>query len=177
MKQCIEIVIFFFFVCNINALSSDDFIVQSSNYPNRYRTKIYLGQIWDNVQIDDNLIEVKNYEIWSGYKDVLLFYYENIEITTARLRPNDQYHTVVDITIIGKGFCTISEITVGNLMGDVISTYGEPKYNHPHDGLIYSVYRINDPHVDRSDARLYNMSLIHKDNVIQKIQIHYVYNI
>jgi hypothetical protein len=169
-----------FCISNLYALSSDDFIVQqvTTSGDHTYRSKIYLGQIWGEAKIDDKLVKTETRETWSGYKDVVIYYYENIEIITARFIRDAPYRWIVDITITGKKYCTMREITVGNSIKVVEGIYGKPHYELPSEGFIYSVYRINDPHSDYGDnTREYNISYIHKNNIIEKITVHYVFNI
>lgn len=167
-----------FCICKIHAISTDDFIVKSQNDQNQHNVKIYLGRIWNNVQIDDNLIDVRAYENWSGYKDVIMYLYENIEIVTAKVISDMQYRLVVDISITGNKFSIMNEITIGSNINEVEALYGKPQYTLLSEMLTYSVYRINDPHSDwDNNIKMYNISFIQKENIITKIQIHYVYNI
>ena len=182
MKR-IYICIILLCICKLYALSSDDFIIQQAidNSNIRYRSKIYLRQIWEEAQLKDTILKTEYHEQWSGYKDVIIFYYENIEIVTAKVIPNVSYRWIVSIIITGKKYCTMSEITTGDLMANVISIYGIPNSELLYDGLTYSNYRINDPYSDYGNKempiRMYNISFIHKNNVIQKIQVSYIYNI
>jgi hypothetical protein len=165
-------------ICNVYSLSSDNYIIQSSNYNQRHRTKIYLGQIWDESQIDDNLIKVDVYETWSGYKNVFIYYYENIKIVVSQVMSNISCKIIVDISIIGKKYATSDEITVGNHMEDVISIYGKPTITLTSGELIYFSYRINDPYSDwGSETRLYDLCFIFRDDVIIEIVVQYVHNI
>jgi hypothetical protein len=179
MKK-ILVVSLVFSLYKLYALSSDDFIIQESDVSKRYRVKVYLGQNWDEVNITDKLIRQEVYENWSGYKNVIIYYYENIEIVTAQQMPNSPYRSIVDITVTGKKFSTMSEITIGSHVEDMIRTYGEPKSTFPSDlseDKEVFVYEIFDPHSAWNDITLIKMSIVHDGTIISKIIVYYVYNI
>jgi len=161
------------------ALSSDDFIIQRTvASPSGHRTKIYLSQVWGETEIDDKLIKTETCEQWSGYRDVVIYYYENIEIITARFIRDAPYRWIVDITITGKKYCTMSGITVGDSIKDVIAFYGKPDLERTsEDGDDYTIYGINDPRAEYNGVRQCGINFIHKNNVITKIMVYYGWSI
>jgi hypothetical protein len=175
------IILLFLVCCKLSALSSsDDYIIQSSGYiSGNARTKIYLGQIWGTFEVKDNLIKTESFEVLGdGYKDVIIYDYENIEITTAQFFPNIPVRVVVVIRIKGNKFCTWNNITIGGSIDDVTSIYGQPDYKLNSDGLIYLVYRINDPHsAYQHNLMQYSINFIHENNIVKEITVHYVINI
>jgi len=184
MRQAVFLVItalmlMMFCAGKLFALSSDDFIVQRAISHDRFfRPKIYLSQIWGEAQIDDRLLKTETHEQWSGYRDVIIYFYENIEIVTATVFPNAPYRWIVDIAIIGNGFHMKSDITVGHTRDDIIVFYGNPLYELSSDGITYINYQINDPRADYG-YNLVRLSLTFtlKDNVITRIRVNYIYNI
>ena len=166
-------------VGKLHALSSDDFIVQQAvSFPGGYRPKIYLSQAWGEAEMDDKLIKTETREQLSGYKDVVIYYYENIEIITARFISDAPYRWIVDITITGKKYCMISGITVGDSIKDVIAFYGKPDLEgKSENGEDCSIYSIDDPRATYNDVREYGISFIHKNNIITKIMVYYVWSV
>jgi len=166
-------------VYNLYALSSDDFIIQQSinNRNVRYRPKIYLGQNWGEAKIEDNLLKTETYKQWGTYEDVVIYYYESIEIVAARYIPNAPYRTTVQITIIGGKYLTTKEITVGNSINDVIAIYGKSRYEQPHEGMIYSIYEIDNPYSDYMELQSIRINYVHQNGLIQRIRVSYAYSI
>ena len=166
-------------VCQLYALSSDDFIIQQSiNTRNvRYRPKIYLGQNWGEAKIEDKLLKTETQEQWGRYKDVVIYYYDNIEIVTARYIPDAPYRTTVQITVTGSKYYTMNEITVGNSIVDVIASYGKPQYEQISEGMVYSFYDFDNPYSDYKDLQAYRINFIHENNNIMKIRVSFAYNI
>jgi len=161
------------------ALSSDDFIIQQAidNNNIRFRPKIYLGQNWGEANIKDKLIKTEIHEQWGMYKDVIVYFFENIEIATARYIPNATYRRTVQVIVTGDKYFTMSEITVGSSINDVTSIYGKPKHEQQYEGMNINIYEIDDLHSEYSELQAYRIGFIHKDGVVKKIRVSYAYSI
>ena len=175
-------VYFYLFVfCSVRlfSLSSDDFIIQQSiDMGNvRHRPKIYLGQTWDELNIKDKLINTEKYEQWGLYKDVVIYFYENIEIVTAQYIPNAMYRTIVQITITGNKYFTMNEITIYDLVSHMISIYGKPKIEQSYESMVYSLYELDNPRSDYIDLQSLHLNFISLNGIIQKIRVSYAYSI
>ncbi|GHU73580.1 hypothetical protein FACS189450_13640 [Spirochaetia bacterium] len=167
----------FFIVSTVYSITVEDFIIQDSNFPNRYRQKIFLGQPWKDDRIQDVLVKIENLDQWSGYKDVIIYYYENIEIITARIIPSASYREVVDISIIGKKFSTTREMIIGNTKNEMISIYGKPQVNIISSGYTYFGYKLNNPYSDwGGDTQQYSLLFTLENDIITKITVHYIHN-
>ena len=182
MKKAFVFVMIFCFN-ELYALSVDDFIIQQPDSGSSfYHPKVYLYQIWGDTLIKDDLIKTETYEQWNRYKDVVIYYYKNIEIVTARYIQNVPYRSIVNVVVTGKKYSTLSNFTIGDSISNVIAFYGIPTYEgyDSEEGLTYSVYKKNDPFfdfgTDEDPVREYLISFMHKDGMIQRIIVTYVHN-
>jgi hypothetical protein len=174
----IAIVLLFLSTINIYGISVEDYIIRNEETQRNYRQKVFLGQVWEDNWLDDLLINKEEYVTWSGYKDVIKYNFENIEILVARRTPRALSREIVQMKMKGEKFSTYRGITIGATQNEVMQIYGEATDVIFAEGKTYLSYDLNDPYSDfGNNVREYCLLFGFIDNTVVSITVHYIHNI